>query len=58
MAESMSIVPYQSYNHAVEVEEKHDEVEPQLEKRFLANVNNTAWTTRQMYLPFYGHSTS
>ena len=32
----MSIVPNQSYNHTVEVEEEHHKVEAKLEKRFLA----------------------
>ena len=31
------LVPDEGYNHAVEVEEKHDEVEAKLDERFLVH---------------------
>jgi len=34
-AESVRLVPYESHNHAVEVEEEHDEVKAEFEERFL-----------------------
>jgi hypothetical protein len=36
-SESCRLVFYESHNHAVEVEEEHDQVEAELDERFLEN---------------------
>ena len=36
----MRLISYQSHDHAVEVEEEHDEVEAELDERFLHGISS------------------